>query len=167
MFRGELNHKGEITMNIEERLNELNIVLPPPNPPAAMYNPGVLVDGFLFTAGQTPKVDGKLQYKGKVGQDLTVEDAQKAARLCCLSALAIIKATVGSLDKVEKIVKVTGFVSSGLDFYEQPKVLNGASELLYELFGQEIGAHARSAVGSSALPGNAACEVELVVKIKK
>mgnify|MGYP003409437778 FL=1 len=153
-------------MTIDERLQQLNIVLPPPNQPAAMYKPGVLAGGFLFTAGQTPKVDGKLKYKGKLGKNLTVEEGYQAAKLCCLSALAIIKATVGSLDKVEKIVKVTGFVNSQPDFLLQSKVIDGTSELLCQVFGEDIGSHARSAVGTSVLPGDAACEVELIVKIK-
>ncbi len=154
-------------MSIAEKLQELNLVLPQPNPPAAAYCPGVMIGGFIFTAGQTPKVNGVLKYKGKVGQDLTLEEATDAARLCCLSALAIIQQSLGTLDKVEKVVKMTGFVNCGPDFTKQSQVINGASQLVYELFGPSIGAHARSAVGCSSLPGNAACEVELIVKVKE
>ena len=152
-------------MSIEKKLKELGIVLPLPNPPGAIYQPGVLAGNFIFTAGQTPKVDGKLVYKGKVGQEVSVEDGKKAARLCCLNCLAIIKEVAGSLDRVERIVKMTGFVNANADFYQQSKVIDGASSLLYDIFG-EVGGHARSAVGCSALPNNASCEVELVVKLQ-
>ena len=152
-------------MSIEDRLKELGIVLPPPNPPGAIYQPGVLVDNFIFTAGQTPKVDGKLASKGKVGKDVSLEEAQKAARLCCLSCLAIIKSIAGSLDRVERIVKMTGFVNAGPDFYQQSIVVDGASKLLYDIFGEK-GGHARSAIGCASLPNDATCEIELIVKLK-
>ncbi len=152
-------------MSIENKLKELNIVLPMPNPPGAVYQSGVLAGNFIFTAGQTPKVDGKLVYKGKVGQDISLEEGGKAARLCCLNCLAIINEIAGSLERVERIVKMTGFVNANADFYQQSKVIDGASSLLYDVFG-EVGGHARSAVGCSALPNNAACEVELIVKLQ-
>lgn len=151
-------------MSIENKLKELNIILPLPNPPGAIYQPCVLAGNFVFTAGQTPKVDGKLVYKGKVGQEVSLEDGNKAARLCCLNCLAIIKEVAGSLDRVERIVKMTGFVSASPDFYQQSKVIDGASSLLYDIFG-EAGGHARSAVGCTALPNNAPCEIELIVKL--
>ena len=153
-------------MSIDDRLKELGITLPPANPPAAIYHPGVLAGKFIFTAGQTPKVNGVLQYKGKLGKDVTLEEGKKAARLCCLSCLAIIKSLAGGLDNVETIVKMTGFVNSDPSFTQQSKVIDGASELLYDIFG-DIGAHARSAVGCSVLPNDAACEIELIVKMKK
>lgn len=152
-------------MKIEEHLQELGIVLPKANPPAAVYCPGVQAGNLVFTAGQTPKIDGKLQYTGKLGQDLTVEDGQAAARLCILSCLAILKDTVGSLDRVERIVKLTGFVNSAPAFTKQSQVIDGASQLLYDIFGP-AGAHARSAVGCVSLPGNACCEIELIAAVK-
>lgn len=152
-------------MKIAERLKELGIQLPKANPPAAVYHPGVKAGEFVFTAGQTPKVDGVLQYKGKLGQEYTVEEGRTAARLSCLSCLAIIADVAGDLDQVERIVKVTGFVNSTPEFTEQSKVIDGASTLLYDVFG-EAGAHARSAVGCSSLPGDACCEIEMIVKLK-
>ncbi len=151
-------------MSIDDRLKELGITLPPANSPAAIYHPGVMVGGFIFTAGQTPKVNGVLQYKGKVGQEVSLEDGKKAARLCCLNCLAIIKEIAGSLDRVERILKMTGFVNASSDFYQQSQVIDGASSLLYDIFG-EAGGHARSAVGCAALPNNAPCEIELIVKL--
>lgn len=153
-------------MIIEERMKELGIELPKPNQPAAVYCPGVRSGGFIYTAGQTPKVDGVLQYKGKLGKDLEAEDGKAAARLSALSCLAIISELAGGLDQVERIVKVTGFVNSDPSFTAQPQVIDGASLLLYDIFG-EAGAHARSAVGCSSLPGDACCEVEMIVKLKE
>jgi len=152
-------------MNVEERLKELNIVLPKANPPAAVYCPGVQAGKLVFTAGQTPKIDGKLQYKGKLGQDLTVEEGQAAARLCILSCLAILKDVAGDLDHVERIVKLTGFVNSAPSFTQQSVVIDGASQLVYDIFGL-AGAHARSALGCASLPGNACCEIEMVAVLK-
>lgn len=152
-------------MNIEERLQELGIVLPKANPPAAVYYPGVQTGKLVFTAGQTPKIDGKLQYIGKLGQDLAVEAGQAAARLCILSCLAILKDAAGSLDQVERIVKLTGFVNAAPTFTQHSQVIDGASQLLYDIFGG-AGSHARSAVGCASLPGNACCEIEMVAALK-
>ena len=152
-------------MSMEERLQELGIVLPKANPPAAVYCPGIQVGKLVFTAGQTPKVDGKLQYTGKLGQDLTVTEGQAAARLCVLSCLAILKDTTGSLDHVERIVKLTGFVNAALNFTQHSQVIDGASQLLYDIFGSS-GSHARSAVGRTSLPGNACCEIEMIAALK-
>lgn len=152
-------------MSIEERLQELGFVLPKANPPAAVYCPGVQAGKLIFTAGQTPKIDGKLQYTGKLGRELTVEEGQAAARLCILSCLAILKNTAGNLDRVERIVKLTGFVNADSSFTQHSQVIDGASQLLYDIFGS-AGSHARSAVGCSSLPGNASCEIELVAELK-
>ena len=152
-------------MSVEERLRELGIVLPRANPPAAVYCPGVRTGQLVFTAGQTPKIDGKLQYTGKLGQDLSVEEGQAAARLCILSCLAILKDTVGSLDRVERIVKLTGFVNAVPSFTQHSQVIDGASQLLYDIFGSS-GSHARSAVGCTSLPGNACCEIEMIAALK-
>lgn len=152
-------------MRIEDRLQELGIILPDANPPAAVYCPGVQVGKLVFTAGQTPKIDGELQYTGKFGQDLTVEEGQAAARLCILSCLAILKDVAGSLERVERIVKLTGFVNAVPTFTQHSQVIDGASRLLYDVFG-EAGSHARSAVGCISLPGNACCEIEMVAALK-
>lgn len=146
---------------IEARLAELGISLPPVAKPVAAYVPAVRAGRFVYTSGQLPMVDGKLAYQGKLGADLSVEDGYQAARICALNALAAVQAVAGSLDRVERIVKVVGFVASAPGFNDQPKVVNGASELLGEIFG-EAGRHARSAVACNELPLNAAVEVELV-----
>lgn len=152
-------------MSFEKKLQELGIIVPEPPKPVAAYVPGVKVDKYIYTAGQIPFVNGELKYKGKVGKDVSVEDAYEAAKICALNCLGIVKSLAGNLDNVEKIVKVVGYVNSAEGFNQQPKVINGASELLGQIFG-EAGAHARSAVGVSELPMDATCEVELIVKLK-
>jgi enamine deaminase RidA (YjgF/YER057c/UK114 family) len=154
-----------VELSFEEKLLQLGITLPEPPKPVAAYVPGVVVDKYVYTAGQIPFVDGQLMYKGKVGKDVSVEDAYNAAKICMLNCLSIVKSLAGNLNNVEKIVKVVGFVNSAEGFDQQPKVINGASELVGQIFG-DAGAHARSAVGVSELPLGAACEVEIIVKIK-
>jgi enamine deaminase RidA (YjgF/YER057c/UK114 family) len=119
---------------------------------------------LVFTAGQIPLVEGKLIATGKVGKEISVEQARDIARICALNALAAIKGVIGDLDRVEKVVKVVGFVASAPEFTQQPQVVNGASELLEQIFG-EAGIHARSAVGVAVLPLDAPVEVELIVEI--
>ena len=150
----------------EMRLKELGIELPPANTPVANYIPGVRSGRLIFTSGQTPKKDNLLQYTGKLGKDLSVEEGKAAARLCALSCLSIIRDLAGSLDRVSRIVKITGFVNSAPDFTAQPQVVNGASDLLGDIFG-EAGKHARAAVGVAALPGDAACEIEMIAELKE
>ena len=151
-------------MSVKDRLKELGVELPASTPPAAAYTPCVRANGFLFTAGQTPKINGVLQYKGKA-DELPLEEAQKAARMCAVNCLSIIDRN-GGLDNVERIVKVTGFVNCGLDFAKQSQVVDGASKFLVDVFGDK-GVHARCAVGVASLPGNAACEVEMIVQMKE
>ncbi|MBE3591093.1 MAG: RidA family protein [Firmicutes bacterium] len=146
---------------IEARLAELGLTLPPVPAPVAAYVPAVRAGRFVYTSGQLPMVEGRLAYQGKVGADLPVEEGYQAARICALNALAALQSAAGSLDRVERIVKVVGFVASAPGFNEQPKVVNGASELLGQVFG-EAGRHARSAVACNELPLNAPVEVELV-----
>lgn len=150
---------------IMQRLQELRAELPQSTPPEALYCPGVAAGDLVFTAGQTPKINGVLKYKGKVGSDLTLEEAQAAARMCALNCLAIVN-QCGGLDRVERIVKVTGFVNAAPDFTQHPKVIDGASRLLFDLFGAQ-GTHARSAVGCASLPGDACCEIEMIVQMKR
>lgn len=152
-------------MSYEKKIQELGLTLPEAPKPVAAYVPGVKIDKYIYTSGQIPFVNGELKYKGKVGKDVTPEDAYEAAKVCALNCLGVVKSLAGSLDNVEKIVKVVGFVNSAAGFNQQPQVINGASELLGEIFG-EAGAHARSAVGVNELPMDATCEVELIVKIK-
>lgn len=149
---------------IEERLDALNISLPAPPRPAGSYIPVVKAGKLVFVSGQIPVQDGKIQYQGKVPANISVEDAQKAARLCIINALAQLKAELGTLDTITKIVKVSGFVNSGQDFVEQPKVINAASDFLFEIFGEK-GKHSRIAVGVASLPLNSAVEVDLIVEV--
>ena len=148
---------------IEDRLKELGLQLPTLTKPVAAYVPAIVTGNLVFTAGQLPFVDGKLEATGKVGAEVTAEDAAKLARTCVLNALAAASSVIGSLDRVTRIVKVVGFVASTPDFTGQPAVVNGASELLGEVFG-EPGQHARSAVGVAALPLDAPVEVELILE---
>ena len=148
---------------IEDRLTELGLKLPNVSKPVAAYVPAIVTGNLVFTAGQLPFVDGKLEATGKVGAEVSAEDAAKLARTCVLNALAALSSVIGSLDRVTRIVKVVGFVASTPDFTGQPGVVNGASELLGEVFG-EAGQHARSAVGVAVLPLDAPVEIELVVE---
>jgi len=145
------------------RLAELGIELPTVVPPVAAYVPAKRSGSLVYTAGQLPIVAGKLAATGKVGADVSPEQAKRLARTCALNALAAVHALVG-LDAVTQVVKVVGFVASASGFTGQPAVVNGASELFGEVFG-EAGAHARSAVGVAELPLNAPVEVELVVEV--
>ncbi|MCL4441728.1 MAG: RidA family protein [Firmicutes bacterium] len=149
----------------EDKLKEKGIDLPPVARPVAAYVPAVLVDKYVYTSGQIPFVEGELKYKGRVGGDLSDKEGYAAARICALNCLSAVRSVAGSLDNIERIVKVTGFVNSAQGFSGQPGVINGASELLGQVFG-EAGRHARSAVGVSELPLNAAVEVEMVVKLR-
>ena len=148
----------------EERIGELGLELPEVVAPLASYVPTARTGSLVYTAGQLPMVKGELPVTGKVGAEVTPEQAAELARTCALNAIAAIKAEVGDLSKVKRIVKVVGFVASTPDFYGQPQVINGASDLLGEVFG-DAGRHARSAVGVSVLPRNAPVEVELIVEV--
>jgi len=151
-------------MTVSDRLRELDVTLPGVATPAGAYVPAVRSGSLVFTAGQLPFVDGTLAATGKVGAEVTVDDAAGLARLCGLNALAAVDALVG-IDSVVKVVKVTGFVTSAPGFSQQPAVIDGVSALLGEVFGTE-GAHARSAVGVAELPSGAPVEVEMVVEVR-
>lgn len=157
----ERSDSGSVTAS--QRLAELGLTLPTVVKPLAAYVPAVRTGDLVYTAGQLPMQDGSLTMTGKVGAEVDAEDAKAAARLCALNALAAVDALVG-IDNVTRVVKVVGFVASAAGFTGQPGVINGASELLGEVFG-EAGAHARSAVGVSELPLGAPVEVELVVEV--
>jgi enamine deaminase RidA (YjgF/YER057c/UK114 family) len=150
-------------MSVAARLKELGLTLPPVVPPVAAYVPAVQTGNLVYTSGQLPMVDGELPAVGKVGAQVTAEQGKELARTCALNALAAIDALVG-IDSVVRVVKVVGFVASSPDFTGQPGVINGASELLGEVFGDQ-GRHARSAVGVAALPLDAPVEVELIVEV--
>lgn len=150
-------------MAASEKLRELGITLPAVAAPVAAYVPAVQVGDQVWTSGQLPFIDGKLPATGKVGAEVSPEDAAVYARTAALNALAAIDALVG-IDKVTRVLKIVGFVASAEDFGGQPGVINGASNLMAEVFG-EAGAHARSAVGVAELPLNAPVEVEIIVEI--
>lgn len=151
-------------MGIEERLKMMGIELPEAPGPVAAYVPAVVAGGFLFTAGQLPFRQGQVVCQGRVGADVTPEEGYEAARLCALNCLAVARAALGGFDRLQRVVKVDGFVNSAPGFTGQPGVLNGASEFLAELMG-EAGRHARAAVGVSDLPLNAAVEVAMTFQV--
>ena len=150
---------------VESRINELKLSLPDVPKPVASYIPAKQTGNLVFTAGQLPMLNGDLISKGLLGQDVEIEEANKAARICTLNALAAIKGVIGDLDRIKQIVRVVGYVASVPTFTQQPAVVNGASELLLEVFG-ENGKHARSAVGMAVLPLNASVEIELTVEVE-
>ncbi|MGY0060300.1 RidA family protein [Streptomyces sp. LZ34] len=149
---------------VEDKLAELGLTLPEVAAPLASYVPSVRSGPYVYTSGQLPMVDGKLGVTGKVGAEVTPEEAKELARTCALNALAAVKSAIGDLDKVVRVVKVVGFVASAPDFTGQPGVVNGASELLGQALG-EAGVHARSAVGVAVLPLDAPVEVEIQVEV--
>jgi enamine deaminase RidA (YjgF/YER057c/UK114 family) len=148
----------------EQQLAELGLRLPEVVPPVAAYVPAVRSGTLVFTSGQLPMVDGALPRTGKVGAEVDAAEAQDLARQCALNALAAVKAEIGDLARVARVVKVVGFVASAPGFTGQPQVVNGASELLQQVFG-DAGRHARSAVGVAVLPLDAPVEVELIVEL--
>jgi enamine deaminase RidA (YjgF/YER057c/UK114 family) len=152
-------------VSVKEKLASLGLTLPTAAAPVAAYVPAVKTGNLVFTAGQLPVVDGKLVLTGKVGSDVTPEDAKKMAEICALNALAAIS-LVADIDQIEKIVRVGGFVNGLPGFVAIPAVINGASELLIKLFGDVNGKHARTAVGVAELPLNAPVEIEMVVQLK-
>lgn len=150
---------------VERRLEELGRALPPVPAPVAAYVPAVISGNHVFTSGQLPSVAGKLTASGKVGAEVSAEEAKECAALCAVNALAAVKSVIGDLDRVTRVVKVVGFVASDPSFTGQPAVINGASELLGQALG-DAGVHARSAVGVSVLPLDAPVEVELIVEFQ-
>ena len=149
---------------IEEKIKELGFEVPEVAKPLAAYIPAKQVGNLVMTSGQVPLVKGEIKFKGKVGRDLSEEDAIKAAQVCALNCLAAIKSVVGDLDRVVEVEKLTVFVASNPDFTAQPKVANGASELIGKIFG-EAGKHVRSAVGVVSLPLDASVEIEMIVRV--
>ncbi len=149
---------------VEDRLSELGLTLPEVAAPVAAYVPAVRTGNLIYTSGQLPMVNGALPETGTVGVNVTVDRANELASICALNAMAAIKALIGDLDKVQRVVKVVGFVNSAPDFINHPAVVNGASNVLLAAFG-DAGTHARSAVGVASLPLDAPVEVELIVEV--
>ena len=151
-------------MNTEKHIAELGIQLPPSSPPGAMYIPVKQLGNALFVAGQVPFVNGKLEVSGKVGDTVSMEQAQEAARRCIINLLAALKDYLGDLDRVKNIVKIQVFVNSKVGFQEQHIVANAASQLLYDVLGEK-GRHARTAIGTNQLPMDAPVEIEAIVEV--
>jgi len=149
----------------EERLQRLGVNLPSPAVPVAAYVPCVRTGNLVYVSGQVPSVDGKPSHLGHLGDDVDLEDGRAAARTCAVNVLAALKAELGELSRVRRVVKVTGFVASTPGFTDHPKVVNGASELFGEVFG-DAGRHARAAVGVAALPLGVPVEVEAIVEVE-
>ncbi|MEU5717215.1 RidA family protein [Streptomyces sp. NPDC020403] len=149
---------------VEAQLAELGLTLPAVVPPLASYQPAVRSGVYVYTSGQLPMVDGKLAVTGKVGAEVTPDEAKELAKTCALNALAAVKSVAGDLDRIARVVKVVGFVASAADFTGQPGVVNGASELLGAVLGDK-GVHARSAVGVAVLPLDAPVEIEVQVEL--
>jgi len=153
-------------MSAERRLADLGITVPTLPPPVAAYVPAVRTGRIVYASGQTPTIDGVLQVRGKLGDGVSVEEGRGAARLAALNCLAEVRGLLGSLDDVSRVVRLTGYVASAPGFGEQPAVMNGASQLIEEVFG-EAGRHARSAIGVAELPFGAPVEVELIIEVRE
>tara|TARA_Y100000590_G_C15538008_1_gene945814 strand:- start:190 stop:654 length:465 start_codon:yes stop_codon:yes gene_type:complete len=150
----------------EKNIQKLNIIVPKINPPYANYVPTKIVDNLLYISGQAPSMDGKFPYLGKVGKDITEEEGIKAAELCGISIISAIKfALDDNWDKLDTFVKIGGFVNCESNFVNQPKIINGASDLMVKIF-EEQGRHTRFAVGTNSLPLNIPVEIDAIVKIK-
>ncbi len=151
--------------SVEEKLADMGLSLPPAPQPLAQYVPAKRVGDVVYVSGHVPVQDGEFLHLGALGRELTVEQGRECARVCALNALAAVRAVVGHLDAVVEVVQVRGFVNSAPGFGRQPEVVNAASELLVELYG-ERGRHARAAVGTCALPRNVPVEVEMIVRVE-
>jgi len=152
--------------DVEKRLEELNIKLPTPAAPVANYVTAVRTGNLIFLAGHGPKKEDGSWVTGKVGKDLDLEQGKEAARLTALALLATLKAELGDLNKVKRVVKVFGMVNCTDDFYDHPKVINGCSDLIVKVFGEEKGKHARAAVGMNSLPMNTTVEIDMIVEVE-
>jgi len=150
---------------IEEKIEELGFEIPDAPKPLAAYIPALIVDKLVFTAGQLPMEKGVLNFKGKLGADIDDDEGRRAAEICALNCLSVIKSVIGDLERIEQVVKLTVFVNSAAGFTGQPKIANGASELIGKIFGDK-GKHVRSAVGVNELPLNSPVEIEMIVRVK-
>ena len=150
----------------ETNIKQLGIIIPDISAPLANYVPYKVSDNILYISGQGPVSESKLVYKGKVGEDISVDDGIKAAELCCINIIAALKKSInGDWNRLDSFLKLGGFVNCNNNFYDQPKIINGASDLLVKIFGDQ-GRHARFAVGSNALPMNISVEIDAIIKIK-
>lgn len=162
---GEKEGEEVRSVDIEKKIEALGLELPEVPQPVASYIPAVHSGNYVFTSGQLPVIKGELKRRGKVGSDLSIEEGYECARVAALNCLAAVKSVVGALDRMRRVVRVVGFVNSAPGFEDQPKVINGASDLLVEIFGDQ-GKHARLALGTNELPLGAPVEVEMVVEVQ-
>ncbi len=154
-------------MNVNDRIKELGITIPEPPAAGGIYTPALeFGEKFVYSSGCGPQVNGIPVQIGKVGSDLTLEQAQEAARACILNVLSVVKKQIGNLNRIRKVVKILAFVASSEDFFDQPKVINAASQILIDIFGEENGKPARSAIGTNVLPGNIPVEIEVLFELK-
>tara|TARA_B100000575_G_C22967362_1_gene558590 strand:+ start:58 stop:516 length:459 start_codon:yes stop_codon:yes gene_type:complete len=150
----------------EENIKQLGVEIPDMPNPLANYVPYRISDNIVYVSGQGPVINGKIKYIGKVGEDITVDDGIKAAELCCINIIAALKKSINDdWNRLDSFLKLGGFVNCNNNFYDQPKIINGASDLLVSIFGDQ-GRHARFAVGSNALPMNISVEIDAIIKIK-
>jgi enamine deaminase RidA (YjgF/YER057c/UK114 family) len=152
-------------MDFDVRLNELDIIIPEAAKPVASYVPGMKDGDLIYVSAQLPFKNGELIYTGRLGIDLSIEEGQAAAQVAAINCLAVIKSIINDWNNFINIVKITGFVQSAPDFFQQAQVMNGASDLLVQIFGDN-GKHARAAVGVSCLPLNSACAIEMIARVK-
>jgi len=164
-FNLEMRKGGDYVSTIKERLEKMGIELPKPGKPKFSYIPVRQTGNLVYLSGMDCRLEGELIYKGKLGRDLTTEQGKEAARQTMINILAVLQEYLGDLERIEKVVKILGFVNSTSDFVEQPYVMNGASDLLVEVLG-ERGKHARSAIGTNTLPFDTPVEIEIIVEIK-
>tara|TARA_B100000686_G_C16748660_1_gene951072 strand:- start:536 stop:1006 length:471 start_codon:yes stop_codon:yes gene_type:complete len=156
-----------MTGRIKDRLTKIGIKLPPAAKPVANYLPFIISDNLIFISGQVPIIDGKPQFLGQLGENITIEEGYQAARLCGINIIAQTNAACeGNLDRVKRVTKLGGFVNSSNDFMDQPKVINGASDLMVEVFGHDIGQHARFAVSAPALPLGVSVEIDAIIEFR-
>jgi len=151
-------------MKIEDRVRAINLEIPEPVKPLGAYLPALLSGNQIYVSGQLPFLKGQLLHPGQLGRDITIEQGYEAARICALNSLSAIKTVLSDLDKIKRIVKINGYVSSERGFNDQPQIINGASEFFFEVFG-ESGRHARSAVGVPGLPMGSCVELDLIAEI--
>ena len=153
-------------MSIDQRVKELKIAIPELSKPVGSYVPAVKTGHLIYTAGQLPLVDGRVIFPGRVGKDVTLENAQRAAKAALINCLAALKWSLGSLDRIKKFVRLGGHVCSAIEYNEQAKVMNAASDMLVDIFGDEIGSHTRVTVGVLELPMKAVIEIDLIAEFK-
>jgi enamine deaminase RidA (YjgF/YER057c/UK114 family) len=151
---------------VETRLADMGITIGAAAAPAAKYVPYVISGNLIYVSGQIPVENGQIKFQGKVGADMDTATATEAARLCAINIIGQLKAAVGDLDRITRIVRLGGFVNSTPDFGDQPEVINGASNLMFDAFGEAVGAHARAAVSAAALPRGVAVEIDAIVEFK-